>query len=343
MEKKGSDGFLISDEINIFYFLGFLGAAKMFVPTHGESTLYAYGVNYEAAKEKVKNCEVELVKRGEDVDSKAVEHTSKLGLKHLSFDNLEIPVFSKLQKTLKGVNLNPDVQLIWELRKVKDETEIENIRRAAKLTDIGAKTAAETIKPGMRDYELAAELEYAMRKLGSQGVAFETIVASGENSAYPHGASGTRELKTGDLVTLDFGAKYDGYAADLTRTLVVGNPTSKQKKIYDIVMEAREKAFENIKDGVRASDIDAVARNIIEKQGYGDNFVHSLGHGLGLAIHEPPTLSPVSQDILKTGNVVSDEPGIYIVGFGGIRIEDTVLVKKTGAEKLTKAPYNMTL
>ena len=200
-------------------------------------------------------------------------------------------------------------------------------------------TACETIKAGRREYEIAAEIEYTMRLHGSYGTAFDTIVASGPHSAYPHGGCGERKLKNGDLVVVDIGATYKNYRADMTRTFVVGKLSTKQEKVYTVVRRAQEKAFQKIRDGAKASEADAAARNLIERAGYGEYFVHGLGHGVGLEVHEQPVLNSTSKDVLKAGNVVTDEPGIYIVGFGGFRIEDTVLVKKDKSERLTAGLY----
>jgi len=341
MENKQLDGFLVADETNILYFTDFLGAARLLIPFQGESILYVYGVNYQAAREGAKNCQVELMKPGEDADKKAAEQIKKSKLKRLGFDTLDVLDFIRLKRNLKNVSLKPSNSLVWELRRVKDETEIGYMRKAAGLTDMGARAATEVIKAGMREYEVAAEVEFAMRKLGSEGVAFDTIVASGPRSAFPHGGCTDKKIKKGELIQLDVGARCQNYRADLTRTFLVGKPTPKQEKIYRVVMEAQEKAFQKIRDGVKARQVDAAAREIIKECGFGEYFVHGLGHGVGLAVHEPPTLNSVSRDVLKAGNVVTDEPGIYIVGYGGIRIEDTVLVKRGGAERLTRAPYDL--
>jgi Xaa-Pro aminopeptidase len=195
------------------------------------------------------------------------------------------------------------------------------------------------VAAGVREDEVAAEIEYAMRKRGSSGAAFETIVASGACSAYPHGGCSDRKIRDGDLVVVDVGATYKFYRSDMTRTLVAGKPSEKQKKLYQTVKTAQETALEAVKPNVKAKDVDAAARKIFADAGYGEYFVHGLGHGVGLEVHEPPTLSPESKDVLVAGNVVTVEPGVYLVGYGGVRIEDTVLVQKNGAEKLTNGPY----
>ena len=341
LEKDQLDGYIVADENNMFYFTGFEGAELLLTPANDESVLYVYSVNYEAAKASAKNCSVECMQRGEDVDKKVANQCKKLKLKKIGFDSFDVGSFLAIRKNLKKTQLKGASQIIREMRKVKDQVELRNMRKAAGLVDIGAKAAVEAIKPGIREYEVAAEAEYAMRKHGSPGTAFDTIVASGLSSAYPHGGCTGKKIKKGELIQFDVGARYQHYNSDLTRAFLVGKPTPKQQKMYNIVMEAQEKAFQKIREGVKAKQVDAAARDFIKKQGFGENFVHGLGHGVGLAVHEMPMLNTVSKDVLKAGNVVTDEPGIYIIGDGGVRIEDTVLVKKNGAERLTKAPYDL--
>jgi len=341
-EEKGLDGFLITNEANMLYFAGFPGAACLLFPRDGENMLYVYGVNYEQAKAEGKDFQIELVKRDENLAAKVAAKIKEFGIKKLAFDTLSIENYRGFAKFLRGkAKLEPQGKLVWELRKVKDAEEIEFMRKAGELTCEGMKTAYEIIKPGIREYEAAAEIEYAMRRKGSWGTAFDTIVASGVRSAYPHGGCTDREIREGDLVVVDIGASYRFYRSDMTRTLVVGKLLEKQKHLYEIVKTAQRSAIQAIKPKVKAKDIDAKARKIIEEAGYGEYFVHSLGHGVGLEVHEPPTLGQQSRDRLAVGNVVTVEPGIYIVGFGGIRIEDAVLVKEHGSEKFTDGWYNL--
>lgn len=340
-EKYQLDAYLVADETNMFYFTGFEDAVELFIPTEGENVLYVYGVNYDDAKATVKNCNVELMQRGEDPYKKVGDYCKKLKPRKVGFDNLDVASFQGLKKNLKKIQLKAARQAVWDLRKVKDNTELRNMRKAAELTDEGAKAAVEALKPGIREYEVAAEVEYAMRKLGSDGTAFETIVASGLRSAFPHGGCTGKKIGRGELIQFDIGARYQHYAADLSRTFLIGKPTPKQQKMYKAVMEAQEKAFQKIREGAKGRLVDAAAREIIKKHGFGQNFPHGLGHGVGLAVHELPTLSNISKDILKAGNIVTNEPGVYVVGYGGVRVEDTVLVKKDGAERLTKASYEL--
>jgi Xaa-Pro dipeptidase len=283
---------------------------------------------------------VELVKRNENLMAKIAKQMKGLKIKNLALDALSIESWHALAKEARGeTKLKVQGNVVCELRKVKDENEIELMCKAAELTSQGMRVAYETVASGVREYEVAAEIEYAMRKQGSSGTAFETIVASGSCSAFPHGGCSEREIRKGDLVVVDVGATYKFYRSDMTRTLVAGKPSEKQKKLCQIVKTAHEKAFEAVRANAKAKDVDAIARKIIEDAGYGECFVHSLGHGVGLEVHEAPNLSPNSKDTLAVSNVVTVEPGIYLVGYGGVRIEDTVLVQRNGAEKLTKGAY----
>ena len=344
MAKKKLDGYLVANERSIFYFTGAIGANLLLIPREGQSILYVYSVNYNSVKDEAKNCIIEKLEKREDFTKKPTEKIKDLKLKNVGFDTLNAETFLQFRKLLRGkARLKPKSELVWNLRKVKDEEEIKLIRKAAEITSRAMEKAYEIVQPGMTEIEAVAEIEYEMRKAGAWGYAFETLLASGPRTAYCHGYCTEKKIKKGELVVIDLGAVYKGYRADMTRTLVVGKPSKKQEKIFSIVKEAQEKAFQSVKSGKKAKDIDAIARNFIKEAGYGEYFVHGLGHGVGLNVHEPPTLNSQSKDRLKAGNVVTIEPGIYIPGFGGVRIEDTVLVKRRGAERLTKGPYALTL
>jgi len=202
--------------------------------------------------------------------------------------------------------------------------------------------AVEAVKPGVHEYEVAAEAEYAMRIKGSDGTAFETIVASGPRSAYPHGLCSDRVIHEGDFVTIDLGAMHRGYRCDITRTVIAGKPSKKQQELFNLVLNAQKLGVESIHAGVKGKDADSSVREALSKAGYGEYFIHGLGHGVGLDIHEPPSLSQTSEDTLAEGNVVTVEPGVYLPKFGGVRIEDTVLVLKDYAERFTKTPKRIT-
>lgn len=341
-EKNKFDGFLISNSANLLYFSGFPGTVSLLIPKDGESKLYVYSVNYEYAKANGKKFLTELVNIDENLMAKIARQTREWKIKKLAVDALNLESWHSLSKETRGqTKIKLRNNFVRKLREVKDEKEIEHMRKAGDLTSEGMKAAYEVLKPGMKEHEVAAEIEYAMRKRGSSGTAFETSVASGSNSAFPHGGCSDRQIREGNLVVIDLGATHQSYCSDMTRTLVAGKPSEKQKRIYKIVKTAQDKAFETIKPKVAAKEVDGAARKIIEAAGYGEFFVHGLGHGVGLEIHEPPTLNTVSKDIIEVGNAITNEPGIYIVGYGGVRIEDTVLVRNDGAEKLTTGPYSL--
>jgi len=349
-ETKGFDGFLLTNEFNLCYLTGCPGLTSLLIPKSGKDTIYAYGVNYEQAKAMTKGFDVQMLERGQNLMERIAKQARGSKIKKLAFDALSIEGYRELAKGLKGnTKLKGRTDLVSELRKVKDTAELELMKKAADLTSMGMKVAYEVIKPGVKEYEVAAEVEYAMRRKGSGGVAFDTIIASGVRSAFPHGGGGTllgggctdRKIQNGDLVVVDMGAVYQHYRSDITRTLAAGRPSPKQTKLYDIVKAAHDSAFQKIRSGAKAKDVDATARKVIVDAGYGDFFVHGLGHGVGLEVHEGPTLSSMSKDKLTDGNVVTDEPGIYIPNFGGVRVEDTILVQKTKAEYLTSGPIGL--
>jgi len=223
------------------------------------------------------------------------------------------------------------------LRMHKTSREDEYIRQAQGIAEAAFEYILGIIKPGMTEREIALELDFAMLRRGAQAVSFETIAVAGENGSKPHGVPGERPLQAGDLLTLDFGAVIDGYHSDMTRTVAVGEPGEDQKKVYEIVLEAQLAALAALAPGIACSKIDKRARDVIEAAGYGDDFRHGTGHGVGLEIHEAPTLSRKSKDVLAPGMIVTVEPGVYLPGKCGVRIEDMALITETGYENLTRA------
>jgi Xaa-Pro dipeptidase len=336
--------FLVLNSANLTYFTSFPGATALLIPEQGESILYVSAVNYEQAEAETSGLTVELLKRGENLMEKIANHATPEKPTKLAVDSVSIEFWRALAKAVGGEErLEPAGNFIRDLRKVKNQREIQLIREACNLTNIGMKVAAQTIRTGIKEKDVAAEVEYAMRKKGSDGTAFETIIASGISSAFPHGSCSDRTIRNGDLVVVDLGATYKFYRSDMTRTFVAGKASEKQRKIYQTVKLAQQKAFETIKPDSSAKDVDTAAREAIEAAGFGEYFVHNLGHGVGLEVHEAPILSPDSKEILAAGNVVTDEPGIYLPGYGGVRIEDTLLITENGAEKLTIGPYSLNM
>jgi Xaa-Pro aminopeptidase len=252
---------------------------------------------------------------------------------YLTCDNL-----TRIQNGLAGALLIPVNNAVEQFAVTKDATEVGYIRKAAEIADTAFERILNYIRPGIRENEVRAELEYQMMTLGSEHPAFETIIASGRRSAMPHGVASEKKIAMGDFLTLDFGATYKGYCCDITRTVVIGKANSRQKKIYGLVLSAQKAAIKKVKAGVSGKEIDAAARNLIDKAGFKKNFGHGTGHGIGLFIHSKPNVNAKSQDIMKRGMVITIEPGIYISGWGGVRIEDDVVVTTTGGSVLNKAP-----
>ena len=263
------------------------------------------------------------------------DHVPQLGCEG---DNLTYTQYQNLQKGLTEVELKPVSGVVEGLRQHKDVDELRCIAEAVRIADRAFAQITAYIRPGVAEVEVALELEFLIRRMGADGIGFATIVASGTRSALPHGVASAKIIETGDLVTLDFGAVYRGYHSDITRTVVVGQVRPMQQKIYNIVLEAQLTGIAAVKAGVQASEVDRTARAIIKKNGYGDYFGHGTGHSLGLNIHESPSLSTKDDTVLRAGMVVTVEPGIYLPDWGGVRIEDTVLVENDGCRILTGLP-----
>lgn len=230
---------------------------------------------------------------------------------------------------------------IDDLVSIKDETEIQKIRKAVSISDAVFRSVLPLIKPGASELDIAAEIVYQHRRRGAEADAFEPIVASGLRGALPHARATVKRIARGELVTLDFGCRYEGYHSDMTRTVAVGKPASRLRRIYDAVHKAQQRAVDAARPGMKGSDLDSVARKSIASAGFARFFPHSLGHGLGLQVHESPRLSALSTDVLQEGQVVTLEPGIYVPGVGGVRIEDDVVIRHWGAEVLTTAPKDL--
>ncbi len=342
---KEVDALFLSKPENIFYFSSFFSTSFMYllIPREGTPFAVVSQLEFEEANNTVKGFSIIQAKKLEDFEKAFSKLQKDLKIKKLGFeeDFLTVNIKEKLEKNSKDTDFVHASPIIKKLRSIKSSSEIETIRKAAKIADEGVKKAIEIINPGVREYEVAAEAEYRMKKLGSSGASFETIVASGHRSAFPHASCSDRKLENGDLVIIDLGARYKNYCSDISRTHTVGSPNSKQEKLYQTVLDAQQKAIEIIRPGVKAKKIDEIARRLIKRGGYGDYFVHSFGHGIGIEVHEHPPISPNNKDAIEEGMVFTAEPGVYIPGFGGCRIEDMILVRENGYEVLTNSPRSL--
>lgn len=337
MSGNMMEGVLVYSPENRRYLSGFTGSAG-FLVIGKESMDFVTDFRYmEQAESQCKGWKVTI--HGGNPMEKLAEVISKAGIKRLGFeeDFMTVMFRDDLKKSLPEIKLIPARSIFVKLRIKKDNSEIENICKAAAIADEAFKHILGYIRPGLSEAEVALELEYFIKKRGSSGIAFETIVASGIRSSLPHGIASEKKIEAMEFLTLDFGCVYNGYCSDMTRTVFIGKATRKHREIYDTVLRANAEVLKGLRPGITGREADKIARDIISNAGYGEYFGHGLGHGVGIAIHEDPKLSIVGNIVLEAGMVVTDEPGIYIPGFGGVRIEDLVLITETGAETISKS------
>lgn len=340
MDKEGLDALLIDSPENRYYLTGFTGTAGRVLLT-GKGAYFITDFRYvEQAKKQTEG--YEIVELSSNFEKGLNELLKKDGVKRLGFESKAISheQFLKYNEVLE-VELQKTTDLIEGLRVIKGPEEIEKIKKAVEITDAAFAHILGIIKPGVTEREIALELEFYQKRMGGEKNAFDFIVASGQRSSLPHGVASDKVIEKGDFVTLDFGVFYQGYCSDLTRTVVVGEPDEKQKEIYGLVLKAQLAVIERVKAGMSCKEVDEIARGIIGEAGYRENFGHGLGHGIGLEIHEAPRVSFTSETILQPGMVVTNEPGIYIPGWGGVRIEDDLLITEEGCEVLNKAPKEL--
>lgn len=329
---------LISGYPNIFYYSGFTSGDAYILISHDLQMLITDSRYTIQAKEQTEGFEIIDIKTGfENIFARVKE--TRIGYEE---DMLTVGEYKRLWRKLGAHQDFLRLQkTINEPRRVKDAEEIEKIAAAEKIGDMAFEHVLPMIKAGVTEREIALELEFFMKKQGASALSFETIAASGARSAMPHGTASGKTIENGDFLTLDFGCVFEGYCSDMTRTVAVGSVNGRQKEIYDVVLSAQRAAIDEIAVGKKCSDIDAAARKIIADAGYGGSFGHGLGHSVGIEIHEMPSFSPKCHDIIENGNVITVEPGIYIEGFGGVRIEDLIAVTDGGAKNLTFSPKEL--
>jgi Xaa-Pro aminopeptidase len=342
----GLEAVLITQAENRRYVSGFTGSTGTLLISATQALFITDFRYYEQVGRQ--SPEFTLVKQSKTFKDALRQAVRQLGAKSIAFESRDVSVglYEDMREALAGrgdtliADMLPAADIVEPLRAIKDEGEIAAIAGAAQLADAALAGALAVFAAGMTELEAAWEIERRMRDLGAQGVGFELIVASGPNSALPHHRPGDRPLQTGEPIVIDIGARVDGYVSDLTRTICLGKATAKFKRIYDIVLQAQQAALAAIKAGPDGKTVDAVARDIITRAGFGKKFGHGLGHGVGLHVHEQPRLSPMVKEPkpLVAGNVVTVEPGIYLPGWGGVRIEDLVVVTEAGIRNLSGSP-----
>ncbi|MGL5174917.1 MAG: aminopeptidase P family protein [Cetobacterium sp.] len=338
MDEKGVEAILVTNLLNVRYFTGFTGTTGVAIAIKDKRFFITDFRYVSQGKSEVEKNGFELICENISALKKVGELLEEFKIKKIAIENQSVTLdqFKLFQSNF------PEVEFIYlddtftKEREIKSEEEIEIIRESVKIAEQALKESMSKIRVGVKEREIAAELEYQMRKLGASKASFDIIVASNERSALPHGVASEKLVEEGFL-TIDYGCFYKGYASDITRTFYVGdNPTEKHLEIYEIVREANERAIKAVKEGVTVHELDAIARDFIKQKGYGDNFGHGLGHGFGLQIHEYPGISFKAENkVLKEGMIITIEPGIYVPDFGGVRIEDDILVGKNSCEVLT--------
>jgi Xaa-Pro aminopeptidase len=323
---EGLDALLVYRPENRRYLSGFTGSEAMLLITHERAVLATDSRYWEQAEREAPEFSLLLAAAGRP--------------KHIGFESTFITVdqLDQLTEAAPDVKWIATKDLVEDLRVVKDESEIALMRRAARIADEGFEFLCRTLRPGMTEHEAAWELEARLRTHGADKVAFDLIVGSGPGGAEPHHHSSSRVIAAGEPIVLDLGAQVNGYNSDLTRTICLGQPKDDRfMEIYSIVLRAQEAALNGIQAGMTGIEADQLARDVIVAAGYGDNFGHGLGHGVGLAVHEEPRAGRLAEDVIPAGSTLTVEPGIYLPGWGGVRIEDLTLVDKNGVQLLSHA------
>jgi Xaa-Pro aminopeptidase len=333
---------LVSDIGNLQWLSGFTGSSGQAIVTLHEARFLTDSRYTLQAKEEVKGFDVRIFASPTDSITFLAQNASELGLSALYAEaaNTSYSTYIKWKDRLGSIELLPADDLFARLRMVKSAEEVDRIRHSCGIADACFSHVQRMIQPGVSEFDLSLEIEFFIRRSGAE-IAFPPIVVSGERSARPHGVPSEKKLETGDFVTMDFGAKFGGYCSDITRTIVVGKASDRHREVYEAVLRAQVAAIDQAKPGMAARDLDAVARNLLAESDLAQYFGHGLGHGLGKAVHDPGRLASTSDDVLAEGQVWTIEPGVYIEGFGGVRIEDDIVLTNSGAELLTHSPKHL--
>lgn len=341
LTEKGLDALLVTSTYNRRYLTNFTGSSGVALITKDKALFIT---DFRYVEQATTQCEgFEIVKHEGLISSEVAAQIKNHGLAKVGFeqDYMTFSEYGTYRKVVTSAELVPVNGMVENLRLIKTDAEISIIKEATKIAESAFDHILGYIRPGVTELEVSNELEFYMRKLGATSSSFDIIVASGARSALPHGVASSKVIETGDFVTLDFGAYYNGYVSDMTRTVSVGEPAAELKKIYDIVLEAQLRGVNGIKAGIKGKEADALTRDYITEKGYGEYYGHSTGHGIGLEVHEGPGLSFRSDLVLEPNMIVTCEPGIYIPNLGGVRIEDDLIVKNGGNENLMSSPKNL--
>lgn len=344
LKSTGASALLVTNPCDIRYLTGFIGDDSWaLIPLRGSKVYILSDFRFEEQIQKEAPHAVVVMRKKRLLAQELAALADRLGAKKIAIQpgHTTLSMRTTLVKHLGARRILAIDDGLLMQRAVKVAGEVKAIRKALSIQQQAFRETCDFIKPGLSEYEVAAYLEYRMRSLGADGVSFPPIVAAAANASLPHAVPGKTKIKAGGTVLIDWGAKWGGYCSDLTRVVALGKMKPKMREIYQIVLDAQMAAIDAIRPGKRLSEIDAVARRVIDKAGYGERFGHSLGHGIGLDIHEQPVLSAKAKGMLQPGQVVTVEPGIYLPGVGGVRIEDDVLVTPKGHRVLSDLPKSL--
>lgn len=336
------DAILLISPTNRRYATGFPSTEGTVLVTKKSAHFFVDSRYVEAAEKAISGARVELVTNKYDWFGQVNDVLKAEKIKKVAFEDeyISCAEFARMNEKLRA-ELVPENKLMAGLRAVKEPQEVECLIAAQRLAEKAFDKILGFIKPGMTEREVAAELVYDMLRLGAENVSFEPIVVTGEKSSMPHGVPGDKIIKKGDFLTMDFGCLLNGYCSDMTRTVAIGEPSEEMRRVYSVVLEAQLAGIAAAAAGVTGHDVDKAARDVIAAAGYGEYFGHSFGHSLGLDIHEPPNATPTNNEPLPTGAVISAEPGIYLPGRFGVRIEDVIVLNENGCTDITKAPKEL--
>ena len=337
-DLQANEGVLIHKPSNIFYLSGYTGEGLLAVG-HGFQAIITDFRYTEQAERQAPSFQVLMVEKGVSHAKLAAKVFAEHGVKAVRYEDDQVTVrsFERIRQDIPGVEFSPLNGAPEKVRRIKDEGELKLIEEACDISCRALDVVLSKIQPGMTEKQVQLLLDYTMLELGGDGLAFNTIVASGVNGSLPHAIPSDKKLEKGEMITMDFGAKKGGYCADMTRTVALGQPSAEMKKIYDTVLLAQETCEAMLAPGKICVDIDTEARRIIDGAGYAGRFGHGLGHSVGLDIHEEPRLSQLCSDILEPGTTITVEPGIYVPGLGGVRIENTCVITENGGRTLVHA------
>jgi len=338
LAKNSYDGLYITNLTNIRYLTGFTGSAGLLIILKNTSYFLTDGRYIQQSKEQIKDSKIIIIKSSyfQSISDNKILNDKNLKIAFES-NHMSFSYYSELSKIFSKIKWVSTDSIVENIAAIKDDSEIESLQTAIEITDYVFTKIIPEIKVGVTEKYIATRISYLFKMNGAEGDSYESIIAGGPRSALPHARPSDREFINGDFIVMDFGALYNGYHADMTRTLVVGTPTSRHKEIYEIVLESHLNGINTAKAGIPCCDVDLACRSIIENKSYGEYFTHSTGHGIGLEVHTLPRIHKTNQELLKSNHVITIEPGIYIPDWGGVRIEDDCLIEVNGCKPLNKS------